>query len=112
MGPLPFEPNKVVVHPELEDQYDAWGSAAGKGEQPAQAIWNSFKTALWRIKNDGQWGEVIPKSDIPAYFQERYGVENLYCVDLASFHRCFYTIVHRDIVVLDLVDHDTYDQWF
>lgn len=65
MTTLPFEPTKVVIHPDLEDQYDAWEAAAGEGEQPAQAIWNAFQTALWRIKNDGQWGEVIPKSDIP-----------------------------------------------
>lgn len=112
MTVLPFKPNRVVIHPDLEEQSDAWEAAAGEGEQPARAIWNAFQTALWRIKNEGQWGEVIPKSEIPAYFRERDGAENLYCVDLASFHRCFYTIVNRDIVFLDLVDHDTYDEWF
>lgn len=109
---LAFQPDKVVIHPEVEDQYDTWEAAAEEGKQPAQAVWNSFETALFRIKNDGQWGEVIPKSSIPPYFRKKYGVENLYCVDLASFHRCFYTIVNRDIVFLDLVDHDTYDDWF
>ncbi len=112
MNSLSFEPDKVVIHPEVEDQYEAWEEAAEQGEQPAQAIWNGFETALLRIKNDGQWGEVIPKSDIPSYFRKKYGAENLYCVDLASFHRCVYTIVNRDIVFLDLVDHDTYDDWF
>lgn len=109
---MPFRPERVVVHPDVEEQYDAWEEGARDGAQPAQAVWNSFQTALMRVKRDGQWGEVIPKRAIPRYFRKRYGVENLYCIDLASFHRCFYTIVGRDIVFLDLVDHDTYDDWF
>jgi hypothetical protein len=61
------------------------------------------------IKRDGQWGEVIPS--IPLHFA-RYGVRNLYCVDLPAFHRAFYTIQKRDVVFLDLVDHRTYDRLF
>ena len=76
----------------------------------AAAIWKSFQRAVARIRLDGQWGEVIPR--IPAYFARTYGVPNLYCVDLPFFHRAFYTIFHRDVVFLDLVDHDQYDTWF
>jgi hypothetical protein len=32
-------------------------------------------------------------------------------VDL-GFHRCFYTIEGRDVIFLDLVDHEQYDRWF
>jgi hypothetical protein len=37
-------------------------------------------------------------------------VTNLYCVDLPAFHRLFYTIRDRDVIVLDLVDHREYDR--
>jgi hypothetical protein len=80
------------------------------GRKHDAALWKSFQTAVGRIKLDGQWGEVIPR--VPAYFVERYGVRHLYCVDLAFFHRAFYTIEGRDVVFLDLVDHATYDRWF
>jgi hypothetical protein len=33
-------------------------------------------------------------------------------VDLAFFHRAFYTIEARDVVFLDIVDHARYDEWF
>ena len=105
---MPFRPTSVVVHPDLEDAYSALELAAADAKQPAAAIWKSLQTAVSRIKTDGQWGEVIPR--VPAYFREKYRARNLYCVDLASFHRFFYTIRDKDVVFLDLVDHPTYDK--
>ena len=85
-------------------------SASKRGRKHEAALWKSLETSLTRIRRDAQWGEVIPR--IPAYFVQRYGAPNLYCVDLAFFHRLFYTIFQRDVVLLDLVDHVQYDRWF
>jgi hypothetical protein len=67
---------------------------------------------LGATEGDAQRGEVVRQGFIPAYFRERYGVTNLYCMDLAAFHRCFYTIANRSVILLDIVDHPTYDRWF
>lgn len=107
-----FRPTSVIIHPDVQDQYDALERAARARRQPEAAVWKSFQTQVLRLKADGQWGEVIPRSRIPRHFLETYAVANLYCLDLASFRRCFYTIRHRDVVLLDLVDHATYDRWF
>jgi hypothetical protein len=64
------------------------------------------------LTQDPLWGDVIRASSIPAYFRERYGVQNLYCIDLKGDVRSFYTIDERDILFLDIVDHDQYDKWF
>ena len=64
------------------------------------------------LAGDPLWGEVIPGPDIPAYFQQTYGITNLYCLDLKGDVRCFYTIDGRDVIFLDIVDHDQYDKWF
>lgn len=53
---------------------------------------------------------MIPR--LPAYFTDRYGAQNLYCIDLAFFHRAFYTIEERAVILLDIVDHAKYDKWF
>ncbi len=106
-----FRPSSVSVHPDVQSDYDALEAAAGAGRKPQSSIWNAFQTAVLRIKADAQWGEVIPRSSIPARFTRKYGVVNLYCVDL-GFHRCFYTIERRDVVFLDVVDHTRYDKWF
>ncbi len=109
---MPFRPRTVVVHDELTGEYARWESGARACRQPAAAIWKGIQTAVLRIKCDGQWGEVVPPRGITSHFRSRYGVSNLYCVDLASFHRLFYTILDRDVVLLVIVDHTTYDRWF
>ncbi|MBW3583654.1 MAG: hypothetical protein KY455_11200 [Euryarchaeota archaeon] len=107
---MPFRPTRIVIHPDVDATYRELERQADAKRQPAVAIWKGFQTALKRIKRDGQWGEAIPR--IPKTFRSRYGVMNLYCVDLASFHRCFYTIRCREVIFLDLVDHAEYDRLF
>lgn len=101
-----------MAHNALTEHYAEWERVARAGRQPAAAIWKGVQTAIQRIKLDGQWGDVIPPRSIPSHFRSRYGVENLYCVDLADFHRLFYTIQDQDVVLLDIVDHPSYDKWF
>lgn len=61
-------------------------------------------------------GEVVKKSRIPKALKARYGLENLYVVDLPSFWRLLYTVVRergtRYIIVVEIVDHGTYSKWF
>ena len=53
----------------------------------------------------GSGGRSVRQESIPNYFREKYGVSNLYRMDLAAFHRSFYTIANRSIILLDIVDH-------
>ena len=105
-----FRPRGVYVHPDVEITYSAIEMGARQGRKVESSLWKSFQHAVKRVKLDGQWGEVIPQ--IPRYFVDHYGARNLYCVDLALFHRAFYTIEDRDVIFLDLVDHTEYDRWF
>ncbi|MFA5860172.1 MAG: hypothetical protein WDA16_00615 [Candidatus Thermoplasmatota archaeon] len=107
-----FKPTKVAKHLKAKPEYDRIEAAARAGRQPQQAIWKSLQTALLRVRADGQAGEPIPKRSIPQHFVASYGAENLYCFDLANFYRCFYTIVGREVIFLDIVDHGQYDKWF
>jgi hypothetical protein len=109
---MPFKPEEIRVHQDVLSAYESWESLANQGRQPAQAVWNSLQAAMTRVRNDAQWGDIIRQDAIPSYFRERYGVSNLYCLDLSAFHRGFYTIANRSIVLLDIVDHPTYDKWF
>jgi hypothetical protein len=112
MAPPGFRPTAIFIHPDVDADYAALEQAAAAGDKPQQGIWKRLEAARRRIKVDGQWGEVIPRNSIPAYFRERYNVDNLYCIDLKGDVRCFYTIDAKDVVLLDLVDHDDYDTWF
>jgi plasmid stabilization system protein ParE len=104
---MPFSPDEIIVHDELEPSYGSWKILANQNRQPAQAVWRSLQTAIIRLRSNAQWGEVVRQELIPRYFRERYGVSNLYCLVLAAFHRCFYTIANRAVIPLDIVDHPT-----
>ena len=105
-----FRPTRILIHPDVQHVYSKLEEDARRGRREAAAIWKSFEHAVSRIRLDGQWGEVVPR--IPWYFVRTYGAPNLYCVDLAFFHRALYTIFQRDVVFLDLVDHRQYSKWF
>jgi hypothetical protein len=107
-----FSPTAIFVHHDVDKIYRTLEEAAKLGRKPQQAIWKRFQAAKRMIQSDGQWGDVVKKDDIPEYFRQRYRVDNLYCVDLKNDVRCFYTIDERDVVFLDIVDHDEYDKWF
>lgn len=106
---MPFRPGSITIHPDVQGKYDALEAAAKKGKSPEKAVWKSFQTNLARVRADGQYGEVVP---CVSYFRKRYGATNLYCLDLAGWRRCLYTILHRDVIFLDVVDHVQYDKWF
>lgn len=107
---MPFRPSSVAIHPDAQPKLDALREAAAAGRQPAAAIQKALDTVVSMIKGDGQWGEVIPGRSIPATYARTFGVRNLYCVDLPAFHRLFYTIRDRDVIVIGLVDHREYDR--
>lgn len=107
-----FKPRSVRLHPDVEAAYDALGRAAAAGRTPEASVWKSLQVAIARVKREGLWGEVIPLGKAPAVLRRKYGIANLYCVDLAHFHRAFHTIEGREVIFLDLVDHATYDKWF
>ncbi len=109
---MPFRPDEIVLHHDVQASFEAWESLASRRRQPAQAVWKSLQACIARLREDAQWGEVIRRESIPPYFHEHYGVGNFYCIDLAAYHRCFYTIANRSVILLDLVDHPTYDKWF
>lgn len=107
---MPFQPASVTVHPTAQRKLDSVRKEAREGRQPAASILKALHTVVERIKDDGQWGEVIPARSIPVVFSRNFGVKNLYCVDLPAFHRLFYTIRDRDVIVIDLVNHREYDR--
>lgn len=61
-------------------------------------------------------GEVLKRGRIPRALADKHGVENLFVEDLPSFWRFLYTVVRdrgeRYVVVIEIVDHGTYDPWF
>lgn len=73
---------------------------------------DSLRVAL---RSDALRGEVV-KKPLPRQLVSKYGIDNLFVEDVPDFWRLLYTIVRkgneRHLVVLEIVDHRTYDAWF
>lgn len=67
------------------------------------------------LASDLLHGEVV-KKPLPRELVAKYGVDNLFVEDLPSFWRFLYSIARegnqRHLMVLEIVDHRTYDKWF
>lgn len=70
------------------------------------------------IKANPHYGNPIAKKLIPQEYKDKYGVSNLFRIELPNFWRMFYTLTDGETnieiiaFVLDLVDHPTYDKKF
>lgn len=98
-------------------------SAAGSLEDLRAGSDPSSSSILRRIRAlkpillaDCLHGEVVKRDRIPKALKDKHGLENLFVEDLPSFWRLLYTIVRdrgeRYIVVVEIVNHRTYDGWF
>jgi len=67
------------------------------------------------IKTDIHYGNPIAKNLIPQEYIIKFGIKNLFRVELPAFWRMLYTLTNNEEVeiiafVLDITDHPTYDK--
>jgi hypothetical protein len=70
------------------------------------------------IKSNPHYGNPIAKKLIPQEYKDKYGVSNLFRIELPNFWRMLYTLTDGETnieiiaFVLDVIDHPTYDKKF
>ncbi len=63
-------------------------------------------------------GEPVAKDKIPDEYKKKYGVTNLFRVELSNFWRMLYTLTNDETevkiiaFVLDIIDHKKYNKKF
>jgi hypothetical protein len=67
------------------------------------------------IKKDRYYGKVIEDYRIPEEYKTKYGVKNLFKVELPGFWRMLYTLTNEESAeiiafVLGIMDHKEYDR--
>lgn len=82
----------------------------GLGSEHKFVKWlNDMKNVLMEHKFSG---ELIKKGQIPRYYVDKFGVNNLYRYSHPEGHRSCYTIVNGCPYVLDIMTHSQYDKIF
>lgn len=82
-----------------------------------RSIYNSIQRSIELIKINPTYGVQIKKRMIPATYIIKYGITNLWKINLANYWRLLYTILPDGEVeilalVLDILNHREYDKRF
>jgi len=108
---------RVILSPEAEEVYRYLNEQAPTSKTE-RTIFNSVNKKIDLIKANHHYGEPIAKKLIPEEYKEKYGVSNLFWVELPSFWRMLYTLTDGEseieivAFVLDVIDHKTYNKKF
>ena len=75
-----------------------------------------IEKGIEKLKYDYEYGYHLSKSRIPKEYVEKYGVQNLWKLNLNSFWRLIYTVRGTEVevvsVLLEVLDHKKYDRKF
>jgi len=115
---------RVKLSSEAEEVYNylnkevAEVKSSGKKRTAEVQIFEAFQKKKELVKVNMHYGEPISKSKIPEKFKVKYGITNLFWVELPHFWRFLYSLTEGDseieiiAFVLDITDHKEYEKRF
>lgn len=108
---------RVKLSPEAEEVYKHLNEEA-LVSKTERMILRAVNQKVELIKTNPHYGNPISKDKIPSEYKQKYGVTNLFRVELPVFWRMLYTLTDGEseleiiAFVLDIADHKEYDQKF
>ena len=108
---------RVILSEEAEEAYRYLNERSTESKVE-RSIFNSIKKKVELVKANPHYGDPISKKLIPAEYVDKYGVTNLFRVELSNHWRMLYTLTEGETVieivafVLDIIDHGKYDKKF
>jgi len=108
---------RVILSPEAQEVYKRLNQEAEKSKE-SRMILKAINQKVGLIKENIHYGEPIAKNLIPQEYITKYGVNNLFRVELPVFWRMLYTLTEGgsniEIVsfVLDIIHHKDYNRKF
>ncbi|MHB1830651.1 MAG: hypothetical protein ACYCO0_04640 [Candidatus Micrarchaeaceae archaeon] len=108
---------RVVFSSEAEEAYK-YLNAEAQRSKIERSILNSVNKKTELIKANTHYGNPISKEKIPKEYVVKYGITNLFHVELSNYWRMLYTVTNDETeveiiaFVLDIMDHKEYDKKF
>ena len=108
---------RVILSEEAEEAYRYLNENA-ENSKIERSILNSINKKVELIKANPHYGEPISKKMIPTEYVEKYGITNLFRVELSNYWRMLYTLTDGDTIIeivafiLSISDHKDYDKMF
>jgi hypothetical protein len=108
--------HQLRFSPEFEHEHDLLESKVKAGNGEANYLFGIMEKGLAKLTFNPQAGKHIPKRLIPREYIIRYGVTNLWKLNLDSYWRLIYTLsgdrVNVYSIVLEVLDHKSYNRKF
>ena len=107
---------KIILSSDAEEVYKYLNTEASESKQE-RMILNAINNKMDLIKQNPHFGNPIEKKKIPKEYLIKYGVNNLFRIELPNFWRMLYTLTNNEEIkiiafVLDVIDHQTYNNKF
>ena len=108
---------RVILSPEAEEVYKHLNEQA-PDSKTEKIILNALNKKIEFLKSNPHYGDPIAKTLIPAEYKQKYGVTNLFRVELPKFWRMLYTLTNNEseveiiAFVLDVMNHKDYNKKF
>ncbi len=100
----------------FSDEYAKLKKRADGGDGEARYLVKIIDNGVAKLKRDREKGKRIQKRLIPQEYVVKYGVTNLWKLNLDKYWRMIYTIVGDEVrlvsVILEVLDHKKYDRKF
>lgn len=108
---------RIKLSPEAEEVYKHLNKEA-PNSKTERMILRAINQKVELIKSNPHYGDAISKKLFPEEYRKKYGITNLFRVELPTFWRMLYTLTDGEseveiiAFVLDVVDHKEYDKKF
>jgi len=107
---------RIILSPEAEEVYKKLNAEAETNKQ-SRMILKSINQKKELIKQNFHYGNPIAKNLIPEEYKKKYGVTNLFRVELPTFWRMLYSLIDNEKIeiiafVLDIMNHPDYNKKF
>lgn len=108
---------KIILSPEAKEVFEYLNREAVNSKNE-RTLLKSIKQKIEFIKENPQYGNPLSKKLIPEEYKIKYGITNLFRVELPNFWRMLYTLIEGESkievisFILDIIDHPDYDKKF
>lgn len=106
----------VILAEEVSKAVEKLSAKARKGDAEAIYLLGVFDKSVSKLAQSAEAGKHIRKALWPAEYCRKYGITNLWKLNLDAFWRVIYTLrgEQAEIIgfVIDLLDHKKYERKF
>ena len=108
---------KIILSSEAREVYE-YLNKESENSKTERSILNAIKQKSELIRENPHYGDPVSKKLIPGEYKIKYGITNLFRVELPNFWRMLYTLTEGETkieiiaFVIDIIDHQTYNKKF